>query len=149
MSAIFTTFGVDWHLLLVSAVNFGILILGLWYFLYKPLGRMLEERRSKVAQGVKDAQKAEEELHTIEAARASKLADAGREADQVIAAARAAGTSKERELISGGEAAAARILEEGERQAKELKSQAITESKEEVAKMIVLGVEKMLKEKRT
>ena len=147
MSAIFTTFGIDWRLLLVNAINFGLLLLGLWYFLYTPLMRMLEARRQKVAQGVADAQKAGEELAHIEASRAETLAQAGKEADTIVSQARTAGTHKEREIIESGEAAAARIVAEAEAQAKEAKAQAIAESREEVAKMVVLGMEKVLKEK--
>ncbi|HVV39232.1 MAG TPA: F0F1 ATP synthase subunit B [Candidatus Paceibacterota bacterium] len=148
MQAIFTTFGIDWKLLLIQGLNFGILLVGLWYFLYGPVMRMLEERRQKVMQGVADAQKAHEELAQIEHSRAAKLAEAGREADTIVSQARTAGSQKERELITQGESAAQRILTEAEAQAKELKVQAITESREEVAKMIVLGAEKVLNEKR-
>ena len=147
MQAIFTTFGIDWRLLLVNALNFGLLLLGLWYFLYTPLMRVLEERRKKVAQGVADAQKAAQELAGIEAARAAKLAQAGKEADTIVSLARTAGAHKEHEIIQSGEAAAQRILDEAEAQAREAKAQAIAESREEVARMVVLGMEKVFKGK--
>jgi F-type H+-transporting ATPase subunit b len=147
MEAIFTTFGVDWRLLLVQAANFGILLFGLWYFLYGPIAKMLEERRQKVAQGVADAQKATEELQKIEASRAAALAAAGKEADHVLSQARASAAAKERELIAEGEASAARLLTQAQAQANEARAQAIAESKEEVAKMIVLGIEKSLTRK--
>jgi F0F1-type ATP synthase membrane subunit b/b' len=60
MDAILTTFGIDWHLLLLQGINFGILLAGLTYFLYKPVMRMLEERSNTVRQGVEDAHKAHE-----------------------------------------------------------------------------------------
>ncbi|HVU80050.1 MAG TPA: ATP synthase F0 subunit B [Candidatus Paceibacterota bacterium] len=148
MDAILTTFGIDWRLLLINAVNFGLLLFGLWYFLYGPVMRMLEERRAKVTQGVADAQKAAEELRSIEEARATKLAEAGREADSVLSQARASAGQKEREIIAQGEAAAARIVKDAEAQAREAKAAAIAESKEEVARMIVLGMEKAMTEKR-
>lgn len=143
MDKILTTFGVDWHLLLINAVNFGLLMLALWYFLYGPILRMLEERRHKVAQGVKDAEDAAKKLSEIEHSRSVVLAAAGKEADSVISAARAAGGAKERELLAKGEAAAAVLLKEAEAQAAELKLRSLEESKQEVAKLIVLGMEKM------
>jgi F-type H+-transporting ATPase subunit b len=143
MQQILTTFGVDWHLLLINAVNFGLLMLVLWYFLYGPVLRMLEERRTKVSQGVKDAEEATKKLSEIERSRSSVLAAAGKEADSVISAARAAGGAKERELLTKGEAAAAVLLKEAEAQAAELKLRSLEESKQEVAKLIVLGMEKI------
>lgn len=145
MQAILTTFGVDWHLLLINAVNFGLLMLALSYFLYGPVMRMLEERRARVAQGVHDAQEAAAKLEEIEHARAEVLAGAGKEADEVLAAARVAGVQKERELLQKGEAAAATLLRDAEAEARELKSRALEESKQEVAKLIVLGMEKVTK----
>ena len=147
MEAILTTFGIDWRLLLINGINFGILLLGLWYFLYTPVGRMLEERRKRIEQGVRDAKKAGEELAEIQASKGEKLAQAGREADAILSRAQAAGLEKQRELVAQGESAAQSAVDEGHRQAQELKTQAIAQSKEEVAKMIVLGVEKMLAQK--
>ena len=147
MSAILTTFGIDWRLLLINALNFGLLLLGLWYFLYTPLMRMLEERRAKVAKGVEDAQAAAVSLKEIEGTRASTLAHAGKEADEVLAKARSAGQAKEREMLAHAEAAAASVVKEAEAQAAEAKARAIAESKQEVAKLIVLGMEKAMQGK--
>ena len=143
MQQILRTFGIDWHLLLINAVNFGLLMLALWYFLYGPVMRMLEERRGKVAQGVRDAEEAAEKLAEIEHSRAGALAAAGKEADALVAAARAIGADKERELLAKGEAAAATLLRDAEAQAAELKAHSLEESKQEVAKLIVLGMEKI------
>ncbi|MES2202768.1 MAG: ATP synthase F0 subunit B [Patescibacteria group bacterium] len=142
MEAILTTFGIDWHLLLINAINFGLLLAGLTYFLYKPILGMLEERRKKVAEGVLAAAAAEERLAQTEGERTQKLAVAGREADEILAAARKAGEARELALQARGEAAAAQAVVEAQMQAQELKERALRESKEEVAKLIVLGIEK-------
>ena len=142
MEAILSTFGIDWRLLLVNAVNFGLLLAGLTYFLYKPVLRMLEERRQKIAHGVSAADSAERRLHEIEGERDKRLARAGREADEMVAAARKAAAERERDIIARGEANAAQVVAEGQLQAKELRERALRESKEEVAKLIVLGMEK-------
>ena len=146
MEKIVDVFGIDWKLLAISAANFGLLLFALTYFLYKPLMKMLEERRQKIAQGVRDAQKAGEELARIEGSRAAALAKAGKEADDVISKARVAGAEKQREIVGSAEAAAARVLSEAEAGAKDLKEHAIAESKQEVAKLIVLGMERAMKQ---
>jgi len=147
MEGILTTFGIDWRLLLIQAANFGVLLFGLWYFLYTPMMRMLEERRAKVAQGVVDAQEAERKLKEIESARASVLSAAGKEADQILSHAQSAATKKEREMLSRAEAVAASVLSEAEAQAREAKHKAVAESREDVARLIVLGMEKALANK--
>jgi F-type H+-transporting ATPase subunit b len=142
MDQLFEAFGIDWRLLLINAINFGVLLGGLTYFLYKPITKTLEERRQKVLKGVADAEAAEAALMEIEGARAQKLAEAGREADDILSKAQKTGTEKGRELVSQAEGSAARVLAEAQAQSVELKAQAIQESKEEIAKLIILGIEK-------
>ncbi len=145
MDKILTTFGIDWHLLLINMINFGLLLTVLWYFLYSPVMKMLEERREKVAQGVKDAQAAAEKLSEIEHSRREVLAAAGKDADAILTSARESGAAKERELLEKGESAAHTLVRDAEAQAAELKARAIEESRQEVAKLIVLGMEKVQK----
>ncbi|MDB5225472.1 MAG: atpF [Candidatus Adlerbacteria bacterium] len=144
MESILTTFGIDWRLLLINMVNFGLLVLGLWYFLYGPVMKMLEDRRQKLHRGVEDAEKATVALQEIEGTRAQKLAEAAGEADEMLARARAAAAAKEKELRDAAERSVESLLSDAELQAKETKARAIAESREEVAKLIVLGMEKAL-----
>ena len=81
MSKILDVFGIDWRLLVINAVNFGILLLLLKYFAYKPIMDALEARRRKVSEGVRNADLAERKLKSIEASRTEILAQAGKEAD--------------------------------------------------------------------
>ena len=143
MSELFSAFGIDWRLLLVNCINFGLLLLALWYFLYGPLTKMLEGRRQKIAQGVQDAKDAEARLAEIQESRAGMIADAGREADKLVADARSTAAAKGKELVMAGETAAANVLKSAEAQANEMKAQAIAESKQEVAKLIVLGMDRL------
>src|SRR5581483_11095814 len=145
MSQLFLAFGIDWRLLLVNSINFGLLLWVLYHFLYGPLTRMLEERRLKVAKGVQDAHDAAERLKEIEAARAGMLANAGKEADEVLKTSREAALAQERAIKERAEAAAANVAREAQMQAAEEKARAIAESKQEVAKLVVLGIERMQK----
>lgn len=147
MNELFSAFGIDWRLLMVNTINFGLLLFLLYYFLYGRLIKVLEERREKIAKGIQDAQEAEEKLKGIQDARASMLADAGKEADSLITSARASASAKQKEIITAGETAAANVIRSAEAQAAEMKQKAITESKQEVAKLIVLGMEKVGKAK--
>lgn len=148
MDQLFEAFGIDWRLLLINAINFGILLGGLSYFLYKPLTCALEERREKMAKGVADAHEAERKLAEIEDARGEMLAKAGQEADTIVSEARDAGAKKAKEIVGAAEGSAQRVLSDAQAQASEMKREAIAESKEEVARMIVLGIEKLAREQK-
>jgi F-type H+-transporting ATPase subunit b len=147
MEQVLSTFGIDWKLLLINTANFGLLMFILWYFLYEPILKMLEERRRKIEQGVADAEAAAKERSSTEAARAATLAQAGKEADEMLLRAREAARHKEDELVAAGEATAETLVAEAHAQAQELKAQALKESKEELAKLVVLGMEKAFHKK--
>src|SRR3989338_2162503 len=147
MSQVLSVFGIDWRLLLINAVNFGLVLVALRYFLYAPVMRMLETRREKLAQGVRDADNAARSLSEIENSRAEVLAAAGKDADALVAAARAAGAQKEREIMQKGKSTAPTLMRDASAQAAELQRRSIEESKQEVAKLIVLGMEKAFKTK--
>ncbi len=145
MESILSTFGIDWRLLLINVINFGVLLFGLWYFMYGPIMQMLEERRQKVVKGVEDAEAASRERQEIESERSGVLAKAAQEADESLARARTAAAARERELVDEAGKRAESIVAQATAEAKEQKAKAIAESRDEVAKLIVLGMEKVLK----
>ena len=144
MSELFAAFGLDWRLLVINLVNFGVLLAVLWYFLYAPVLKLLEDRKLKIAKGLEDARKSEELLQEIESVRQSKMAQAAQEADEALARARAAAAARERELVEEAGKRAEAIVAQAEAQAREEKAKAIADSKDEVAKLIVLGMEKAM-----
>jgi F-type H+-transporting ATPase subunit b len=58
--------GIDWKLLLSQAVNFFILLLVLWQFVYKPLIRIIKERNKKITEGLTKAAEADTRLKEID-----------------------------------------------------------------------------------
>ena len=56
MSELFAASGINWQLLIVQAINFGLLLFILWYFLYTPILKLIDDRQKKIAEGVKTAE---------------------------------------------------------------------------------------------
>ncbi|HTD86960.1 MAG TPA: F0F1 ATP synthase subunit B [Candidatus Binatia bacterium] len=82
--------GIYWPKLMAQIVNFAIVLFVLWRFAYRPVLKMLEERRQRVAEAMINAEKAREELAKTEAARAGVLAETNAQASKMIEEARAA-----------------------------------------------------------
>jgi F-type H+-transporting ATPase subunit b len=82
--------GIYWPKLVAQMVNFAIVLFILWKFAYRPVLKMLEERRQKVAEAMINAQKAREELARTEAQRQQVLAETNAQANKLIEEARAA-----------------------------------------------------------
>lgn len=70
---------------LVSAINFLILLAIVWAFAFKPLARTLDDRKAAIEQGLKDAEQARRDRESAESERVATLAEARREANDILA----------------------------------------------------------------
>lgn len=145
MQEIATVFGLNWKLLLVQAVNFGVLLVVLWYFLYRPVLAMLDARREKVAQGVHDAEAAHERLAEIEGERDTVLKEATASAETYLQSAKERAQEQASGIVAEAHARAEASLTSAQQRADELKEQALRESKEEIGKAAILAAEAILR----
>lgn len=145
MAQLFEAFGIDLSLLIAQAVNFGVLFVALSYLLYKPVLKTLEERRDKVAQGVKDAEAAHELLAGADATAATTLSTAETEAQEIAARAREEAGSEKTRLMREAEDRAASIAADAEARAKETAARSLRESEKEIARLAILAAEKVLR----
>jgi len=147
MEEIIHAFGIDQRLIVIQIVNFALLMAALGYFLYKPILRLLAERESKIAQGIKDAEAAARAKETAEADKQAVLAAAHLDAAAVAERAKAGADEKTAVLISTAEAKAAELLKNAEANALALRAAAVKESEKEVAQVAILAAEKLLRER--
>jgi F-type H+-transporting ATPase subunit b len=109
------TFGVDWPHLGAQIISFGIVCLLLHRFAYKPVLRVLDQRRQQIAQTVADRDKIKADLEQTEAERRRIMVQADAKATQVIEEAHTA---------------AARLMEREMQKAIAVAEQVITNSRE-------------------
>lgn len=145
MSALFSTFGIDWRLLTAQTVNFIVLAALLTWLLYKPVLKMIDERRRVVAQGVLDAEEAARKLSAADAEAAKRVGGAERQADEIVKGARAEAASEKAGLIKEAEAHAAQVERDAEARAAEDLARAKRESEKDIARLAVLAAEKVMK----
>lgn len=77
-------FGVQPVLLIAQAVNFLILLYILKRFLYKPVLKVLDERKKTISDSLQNAEEIEKKLTQITAEREEQLKKASREAEEII-----------------------------------------------------------------
>lgn len=147
MQEILDIFGINYKLLLVQAFNFGVLLVALWYFLYRPVIKLLSERKAMIERGVRDAEAAEVERVEAKEAKDAILTDATREASILIERAKERGKENEAKIVSDAQARSEQMLQEARLQSTEEKRKVLESSKEEIARMVVLGAEKVLRSK--
>ncbi|MGE0406742.1 MAG: F0F1 ATP synthase subunit B [Candidatus Korobacteraceae bacterium] len=97
------TFGVDWPHLATQIASFAIVCFLLQRWAYRPVIRMLDERRATIAQGLANSERIRTELQNIEAQRLEVIDHARLEAAKIIekanaTAARIRAREKERSI---------------------------------------------------
>jgi F-type H+-transporting ATPase subunit b len=77
-------FQVNLFQVIIAAANFLLFLAIIWTFAFKPVSKMLEDRKSRIEQGLKDAEQARRDRENAEAERVSTLAEARKEANDIL-----------------------------------------------------------------
>lgn len=149
MGELFATFGLNLSLLITQIINFGILLVGLWWFLYRPAIKMLDDRRAKIKEGVENAEHATVRIQEIEGERDALLSTAANDATGIIQNAKGRAEEQASHIVGDAHTRAEGVLKSAEERAEEMKAQALKESKEEIAQTAILAAAKILKEKKS
>ena len=145
MSDLFAAFGVNWKLLLIQAVNFGLLLAALSYFLYRPILKIIDERREKIAESVRVANAAAKKLEDAKGQSESMIGAAAKEAEELVATARTRADEKGSEMMKVAQGRSDALRAEAQQRAEEAKRQAIQESEREIARAAMLAAEKIMR----
>jgi len=145
---IVSVFGIDYRLLLIQALNFGVLLFALWWFLYPPIMRMLDERRVVIEKGVRDAEAAKKEKEHAEANARNVIAEATRTGEDIVATARTSARDQGVTLLEEAKQKSDQLLMEASRRAKEEEHDVLKKAEAHVARLAVLGAEKVIRGQR-
>ena len=131
------TFGVDWTHLVAQIISFCILCFILQRYAYKPVLRMLDERRKQIAQALADNEKIKAELARTEAERHQVLLEAGAQAAKLIEEARAAAARVEQQETQKAVAEAQQIIVKAREAAAQERARMFEELKREVGRLVL------------
>ena len=131
------TLGIQWPKLIAQLINFSIVLFVLWRFAYKPVFKLLESRRQKIADSVANADKIKAQLAETEAERKRVLAEAGDQAAKLIEDARAAAARVSEVETQKAIAAAEQIIAKAREAAAQDHAKMLAELKREVGRLVV------------
>jgi len=140
-------FGLNLKILLAQLVNFAILLFVLYRFAYKPIFSFLEERRKRIEKGVKDAEKAVIRLGEIEDERKKTMADAKKEACRLIEEAKELADKKRDDMINNAKDQIKTVIADEKKKIAAEKAETMRELKREVAGLVTLAVEQVVRER--
>jgi F-type H+-transporting ATPase subunit b len=145
MSELLTQLGIDWRLLASQALNFFLLLALLRLFAYKPLLKLLRDRRTKIEEGVRKAEEAELRLKEANLAAKDRLKKADEEALQILRQTEVRAKNLETELLQRAKEKEAEVLQNADfliqTKAAEARAALRKEAAEMVKKAVVKAVE--------
>ena len=140
---ILNQFGINPILLLAQVVNFLILLFILKRFLYKPILRVLEERKRKIEESLKNSEEIEKRLNEITEKEAEVILRAGKEGQKIL---QDAGDEYKR-TIEDAKKEYTRIIEKAVEDAKKLtelqRTRLEQQVRENLGNFVALGLEKI------
>ena len=131
------TFGVDWTHLVAQIISFCIVCILLQRFAYKPVLKMLEERRQQIAQRQANAEQIKAELARTEAKRQGVLDQANTQAAKLIDEGRAAAARVQEHETQKAIAAAQQIMVRAQEASAQERTRILAELKSQFGRLVV------------
>jgi F-type H+-transporting ATPase subunit b len=136
--------GVNVQLLLAQVVNFTILVVILLYFVYRPILRLIDNRRDMVKRSVEDAKTVERQKREIEQFKIEQMRKADQEMSSILEQAKKQGEAVKREIVEKAQTEADALVEKAKESLNAERRKMLDESKQTLATAVVRLTEKVL-----
>jgi F-type H+-transporting ATPase subunit b len=147
MNTIIEAFHVDVTLLIAQAINFAIVFAVLYFFVLKPLTKIMNDRTKKIEKSLEDAKKIDDKLVKTEEDYKQAMAEARIEASGLIEKANQYAEKKKQEAVEKARAEIGQVINDEKAQILQEKARILKEIRAEVADLVSLSVAKVLEEK--
>lgn len=144
---LFNALGLNVKILSAQLINFAILLFLLYKFGYKPILDFMQARKSKIEQGVNDAQKAEAKLKEAAFEKEEIVKEAKKEAIKIIDKAKEEADAKRKKVLEKAKEEIGEIINQEKVKIQTEKADTLKQIKAELGEMIALSLEKILDEK--
>jgi F-type H+-transporting ATPase subunit b len=132
--------------IIVASLNFILLFVLLSVFALGPLRRMLDERRARIEEGLRDAEQARRDRESAEAERVAALQEARREANEIITRAQKVAQDSRDADIAATKAELERLRDRASAEIDAEKQRAISDLRAEVADLALQAASKVVGE---
>jgi len=141
----FEAFGVDVPKLAFQIINFLLLLYLLNRFLFKRVFDLLDERSSKISKGLEDAEAAARDRELARAEREAAVAEARKEANQMIARANKIAEDTRNEILTSARTEAEKVSTRAREEIVAEKDRAMAEIRGQVADLALAAAGKLVR----
>lgn len=139
-----TKLGIDWKLLLAQAINFLIVLAVLYRFLYRPLLKLLDDRKHRIESSLAEAKRIEVELKNLAAERQASERQAKQQAEEIMAAAEKEAEVRRQEVITKMKAEAQQTLAEAKQRFEAEREESMRQLRQQAARFITQALTKVV-----
>ena len=136
--------GISLPTLIAQIVNFLVLLAILYFFAYKPILKMLDERARKIKESVDEVQKVKDQAARAEEEFKQKIETAGKQGQEVIARAMRTGEEARQRAQVEAKQEAQVLVEKAREEIKQERNEAISELRQEFADLTIVAAEKVI-----
>jgi F-type H+-transporting ATPase subunit b len=129
--------GINPWLLIAQIVNFAILLVVLYIFLYKPILKLFKDRSTKIDEGLKNAEKLKTDAAESEQRQKAALEEARREAHRIVEQATKLGDEEKKKIMELAGEESRKIVERTLIELSAEKKNIMNDIKKEVGEMVV------------
>ena len=142
-------FQINLFQVLIAAANFVVFLALIWTFAFKPVSKMLADRKTRIEEGLRDAEQARRDRESAETERLAALQEARREANDILARAQKVAQETRDADIAATKADLERIRERASADLEAEKQRAISELRAEVADLALQAAGRVIGETMT
>ncbi|MDO8559822.1 MAG: F0F1 ATP synthase subunit B [bacterium] len=136
--------GLDWRLLLAQVVNFGILLGVLTWAVYKPLLKVMGERRATIERGLNDAAAAQQKLASFEVFQREQLQEFRKKTDAMLTEATRLAEQMKKESAARAADQAVKIVQQAKLTIASEREQMLQELRGELADLVAAAAGKVV-----
>lgn len=141
--------GIDWRLLIAQLINFCLVLLVLYKFLYKPLLKILAERESKIKNSLTQVDQIEKRLKETEKEAEGFILSAKKQAQEILAETEKLALERRTEQLAKTKQETEKIIQDAKVTIQHEKETMIQSAKDELAGLVASLTEKFLHKKLT
>ncbi|PZC47606.1 MAG: F-type H+-transporting ATPase subunit b [Chloroflexi bacterium] len=136
--------GINLPSLITQFVNFGILLALLWLFLHKPLARVLDERRRRIAEGLQASETAQVEAEEAKVQAEAQIQGGREQGQELVAQAQAIAERIQSEARTAATSESETLLERARQEIQRERDIAIAQLRSEFADLTIRAAERVI-----
>lgn len=143
MDEFISTFHIDWKLMLAQVVNFGLVILALYFLAAKPLRKLIDDRTKEITDGLENAKSNAEILKNTKKEYEEIISKARGEANSIFEAGKKEAEEKKTTMLEKAKAEVDAMIETGKKSLLSEKAKMVDDAKKEIVALVISATEKV------